>query len=163
MKEKIETPSNVFEGMEFAFRRLERYKAQGYLFHGGKERIPTLVPRQASDTDKSKVIGNQKAVYADPSLQIPIIMALLDKKDHNLRGWRSRYSYTGTHLEVSGENFTLTPGYVHVLPINSFIEIEDEKTGNKEIVSYELVIPRDVVRVTPEILSYLSNVKVLES
>lgn len=162
MNEKLESAGSVIENMAFTLKRLAAYKAKGYLFHGGKDQVALLTPQQASDRDESRVVGRQKAVYASDSLHIAIVMALLDKKDPTIQGWSSGYSGNETQLQVTGENFTLTPGFVHVLPRNSFIEIEDEKKGDREIVSYEPVTPKDIIRVTPPILSYLPEISVAD-
>lgn len=159
MKEAVSPPSRNLEDMQTALQRLETYHSDGYLFHGSKEKISVLEPRQARDRDEKKIIGNQKAVYAIDSLRVPIVKALLDAKDQSLNDWSSGYSDDGSNIEVSGRNFTFTPGYVHVLPRNSFIEIEDER-GHTEIVSYEPVVPKDIVRVTPDMLNHLKGVRI---
>jgi hypothetical protein len=57
---------------------------------------------------------------------------------------------------VGGENVFFTDGFVHVLSREKFKEIEDE--NGKEIVASEPVTPIDVIKITPDILKYLSGV-----
>lgn len=137
--------------------QLKDFLAQGYLLHGSKQPIDTLEPRQAEDTNKERHIGRQHAVYATRHVEIPIFMALKDRKDDSIRSWRSGYSGTGGSWYMHGENTTLTPGYVYVLPPDTFERLEDER-GGEELVSRVPVTPIAVFKVEPNILKLFPNI-----
>jgi hypothetical protein len=151
--------NNMAENQEMVavLKKLESYRSRGYLFHGSKNKIEVLKPRQAHDNDLDATTGNNlNAVYATDDLRIPIIMAIFDKKD---KSKKSRASYSCTNNEemlVDGENITLTPGYIHVLLKDKFQEIEDERT--KEIVAFQNVSPIEIIRITTEILDLIPGI-----
>jgi len=155
----METLRNNNENKEMAavLKKLEDYRSQGYLFHGTKNKIEVLEPRQAHDDDPdTTTVNNLCAVYATDDLRIPIIMALFDKKDKN-KDCNGFYSVTnGGKMTAGGENVTYTPGYIHVLPKDKFQEIEDERT--KEIVAFENVSPIDIILITPDILDLIPGI-----
>jgi hypothetical protein len=140
-----------------AFNKLQEYIASGYLLHGSKNKLDVLEPRQAVDGDKTSKVTNLNGVYATDDIRISIFMALFAKKDISKNGWRSFYSVTSKdEITVGGENVFFTDGFVHVLSREKFKEIEDE--NGKEIVASEPVTPIDVIKITPDILKYLSGV-----
>lgn len=137
--------------------QLKEFVAQGYVLHGSKKASDTLEPKQATDTNKERIIGTQVAVYATHHVEIPLFMALKDMKDASLRSMRSGYSGTGGVWRMYGENTTLTPGYVYVLPSDTFEKIVDEK-GDEELISRVPVMPVAVFKVEPDILSLFPNI-----
>jgi hypothetical protein len=151
--------NNTSENQEMAgvIKKLEDYQSQGFLFHGSKEKIIKLEPRQAKDNNPSAV-KNLNAVYSGKDFLRPIVLALLEKKDKT-RSWMTYYDYsTIDTMEVKGENAIFTPGYIHILPKEGFQEIEDKKTKEKELVSYEPVEPIDILKITPEILNLIPGI-----
>ncbi len=137
--------------------RLEAYLAQGFLLHGSKRRLETVEPRQATDTDPDRKSGKANAVYAEAhDVRIPILMALFDKLDPELPGWRSGYhAYGEGPIEVEGENYTFTKGFVHVLPRGSF-EAEGDET-DREYLSRVPVTPVDVIEVDASMIDHLGD------
>lgn len=68
---------------------------------------------------------------------------------------QSSYFSTGRgKLIVRGKNVTFKPGFVHVLPSDSFIDFKGE------FISYEPVRAVGILRVTPEIIKLLPDIKV---
>lgn len=143
------------------YKKLGAYLEQGYLLHGTKNQHEIIEPRQARDDNDKRTAGNLLGVYATKNLNIAVLMALFEKKDLSKNGWRSGYSGDENRLLVSGENYTFTTGYVHVLPQESFKMITDEH-GSNELVSSETVVPTDVVTINPNILSLLKGVSIIE-
>ena len=139
-------------------RQLREFLAEGYVFHGSKKKSSILEPRQANDTDESRIIGRQNAIYAtDKHLEIPLFMAMKDRKDPSNISIKSGYHGYGDQFYMYGENATLTPGYVYVLPRDTFEVISDEE-GNDELISREPVMPYAVFKVRPDIFKLFPNV-----
>jgi hypothetical protein len=149
------SPEASTESIE-TLNSLRDYIKQGYLLHGSKSNTIELEPRQARDTDAERITGNQVGVYAIDSVEEPIFMALRDKANP-LRPSRSFYSGIDGKYEMGGENVILTPGYIHVLPRDTFETVRDEK-GNEELVSRVPVRAVAVVEVQPDIIKLLPNV-----
>jgi hypothetical protein len=141
--------------MDAALQELRECLEAGFLLHGSKQKLEILEPRRARDTDASNVVGTQTAVYAASSLRIPIIKALIDIRDKSILGQTYGYEDDGNRMIVGGANFTFTPGFVYVLRPDSFIEITDNQ-DRRDIVSFEPVLPRDRIYVTPTILKRLN-------
>jgi hypothetical protein len=141
-------------------KTLQSYLDQGYLLHGSKMRIDILKPRTARDDSDGRTIGKMTGVYADDDLRAPILMALFDRKDPNISDWRSSYQGNDENTFVSGENMTFTPGFVHVLPKDTFTYHEEGDDG--EFVSNQPVTPVEIVPVTPDILRILEGVTIPE-
>lgn len=138
---------------------LKSYVENGHLLHGSKKQLEVIEPRRAQDMDPNRLTGNQFGVYAANDVRAPILTALFDKKDPQKDSWTS---YSGTdNLSVSGENFTFTPGYVHVLPRDSFEEVKDD-TGDVELISKQPVKPVNVLYVKPAVLKVLPGVTISE-
>lgn len=139
--------------------KLRDYLAQGYLLHGSKEKLEIIEPRKAADTDPERTTGQAFAVYAERSdIRVPILMALFAEKDPSKKSWRSSYSAHGDGpMKVGGENYTFSPGYVYVLPSETFT-IEGEEQDH-EFISEVSVIPKDVISVDPSILSELDGIE----
>jgi hypothetical protein len=144
--------------MREVFEKLKAYAKQGYLFHGSKEKVNVLEPRRAKDDDPNDKVGNLHAVYATADIRIPIVMALFDEKDHSKNGWRSFYETKDEKMTVGGENITFTPGYIHVLPKESFQKTEDVDKDMEETVSYVPVTPVDIIQITPEVLNLIPGI-----
>src|SRR5687768_13589766 len=109
MKRKEQAPQMPSSPeMAEAMKKLGDYVEKGYLLHGSKKKLDLLEPRQASDTDESRYIGHQKAVYATRDPGIAILMSLFAKKDPGLEGWSSFYHKTGDGFRAGGENITFT-------------------------------------------------------
>lgn len=131
----------------------------GYLLHGGKIRTDLLVPMQAKDDDTARKTGQAFAIYAEATdIRIPILISLFAEKDTSKRSWRSEYtSHFPGPIKVGGENYTFTPGYVYVLPRESFTT-----EGNKydyEYISRVPVVPKEVIAIDPSILSVLEGIE----
>ena len=125
---------------------------QGNCLHGSQQRIEGMLePRQAR-CETGRLGGCQKAVYASPNcIRVPLLMAMFSPIDSS-RGYRSSYSGDplGT-LVVSGENVTFQPGFVYVLPTETFTWVDGE------YISYQPVFPCSVLQVTPRLLLLLPN------
>ncbi len=149
------------EGNAEKLTRLKSYLAEGYLLHGSKNRIEVLEPRQATDDNPERKTGKAHAIYAeDGDLRIPIVRALFAEKDPVPRSWRAGYSTHGpdTPIIVTGENCTFTPGFVHVLPPDTF-EVEGDE-GDNERISRVPVASIDIIEVDPSILDELPGIKI---
>lgn len=147
------------ERAEHILTQLRDYAEQGYLFHGGKTRVDVLEPRQAHDDDPDRRTGKARAVYATDDIRIPIVMALFEKADPALSGWQSSYTTAedGTLL-VSGENCTLTQGFIHVLPPETFESEGDEH--DRETLSFAPVAPIDIIPVDADVLAFLDGISI---
>lgn len=120
-------------------RVLEEYLEDGYCLHGSKQKLHLIEPRKAY-CETGRPEGCLNAVYAERhDVRIPIIMALFEG-----RGFGS-YSSDGTLLTVTGDR-TFSPGFVHVLPSDTF----SNESG--EFVSRVPVRPIAIVPVKPSIL-----------
>jgi hypothetical protein len=140
-----------------ALEALREYVAQGYVLHGSKSMNQMLEPRQARDTNRDRVSGQSFAIYATDHVEIPLFMALKDRKDPNVRSMRSGYNGTGGKFHLYGENTTLTPGFVYVLPRDTF-EVESDGNGDEELISRVPVTPVAIIRVEPDILNLFDNI-----
>ncbi len=156
--EKIATGTEAtLESIETK-RQLENFLAEGYVLHGSKKQSVILEPRPAKDMDETRVIGNQDAIYAtDADLEIPLFMAMKDFKDPANRSMNSGNSGQNGVFRMYGDNTKLTPGYVYVLPKDSFEVITDVE-GNEELISRVPVMPHAVFRVEPDIFNLFPNV-----
>jgi hypothetical protein len=156
-KESIQrnSPEISAESIE-TLSTLKNYIDQGYLLHGSKSNAAELEPRQASDNDAERITGHQLGVYGIDSVEAPIFMALRDKAN-TFKGSRSFYHGTDGKYEMGGENVTLTPGYIHVIPRDTFELVSDEK-GDEELVSRVPVRAVAVVEIQPDIIQLLPNV-----
>jgi hypothetical protein len=155
--EKLEDESIEKKEARETFVKLKEYLSQGYLLHGSKNKIEVIEPRQAHDDNRESKVTNLHGVYAADDIRVPVFMALFDKKDPTKKGWTSYYHATNREeITVGGKNVTFTPGYIHVLPNETFQKMEDEH--GQETVSFEPVTPIDVIRITPEILELLTGV-----
>jgi hypothetical protein len=132
---------------------------EGYLLHGGKILVDALIPKQSTDDDSTRTTGQAFAVYAEASdIRVPILMALFAEKDPSKKSWRSSYSANGNGpMKVGGENYTFTPGYVYVLPNETFTTEGDEQ--DREFISRVSVVPKEVIPVDPSILSELEGIE----
>jgi len=132
--------------MRDTLQLLQKRLTQGFCLHGSQKRIELLEPRQAN-CESGRAAGCQKAVYASRDcVRVPCIKGMISPIDPK-KGYGS--SYTGSTsgvLVVTGENVRFTPAYVHILPCDSFQELDDE------FVSFEPVRAHEIVLVTPEIL-----------
>lgn len=150
------------EKMRESLEKLRKYVEQGYLLHGSKNKLEVIEPRQAKEDNPERMVGSLHGIYATENLKAPILMALFAKKDLSKDSWRSSYdSEDGEKFIVSGENFTFTPGYVHILPPDTFKLVADEK-GNSELVSNEPVKPIDTIYIAPSILKLFEDITILE-
>jgi hypothetical protein len=140
-----------------AFSRLQEYAAQGYLFHGSKSRVEVLEPRQARDGDGTRKLTNMRGVYATDHIEIPVFMALKAPQDAE-KSWTSGYSHNhgDETFSMHGNNTVLTPGWVHVLPRDTFEVLEEG--GSNETVSMEPVRPIASIEVKPDILRLFPNI-----
>lgn len=139
--------------------KLRDYLEQGYLLHGSKEKLDIIEPRKAADTNPDRTTGQALAIYAEASdIRVPILMALFAEKDPSKKSWRSSYSAQGNGtMKVGGENYMFTPGYVYVLPSETFVTEGDEH--DREFISRVNVVPKNVVPVDPSILSELDGIE----
>jgi hypothetical protein len=153
--EKISNTNETGE-MKEVLKKIEEYRSLGYLFHGSKKELEVVEPRQAHDENPNVIAGNLNAIYATNDIRIPIVIALFDKKDRAQKSASSFYSAYKDTMSVGGVNITFTPGYIYVLPKESFRTVENEQ--EKEIVSFEPVIPIDTIHITPEILDLIPGI-----
>lgn len=142
--------------------KFRNYLKQGYLLHGSKSDALTLEPRQAHDSNPERVAGKAKAIYAEPAdMRIPIFMALRAPKDPLAEGgFSSGYSAYGPNLpmHVRGSNLTFTPGFIHVLPEETF-EIE-QHGEDREYLSQVPVTAVEVIRVEPSLLGEFGDIEI---
>ncbi len=130
---------------------LRRYVQDGFLLHGSKSRIDKIEPRQASDIDKTRVARNQFGVYATEDPDIAIVMALMHPKGSgNTTSYYHKHSGESESFKIGGVNVMLRTGYVHVLPRETFKEINHE--NDVEFVSKDPVTPVAVIEVNPPII-----------
>jgi hypothetical protein len=128
---------------------------EGFFLHGSRQKIKKpLEPRQAKDA-VGKPSGCQMAVYATKSdIRIPCIMAMFTPIDPG-KASHSEYSRkTGGKMVVTGENVTFGPGYVYVLPADTFEEMDGE------FISFKPVMPILVIPVNPKILRLFPNLEI---
>lgn len=139
--------------MKKAFEELTQAIKNGYCLHGSKTIIDVLEPRLAA-CGSGAFENCQKAVYASQDeVDVAVVMALRDRLP-SCTSSRSSYSRHGAGpLVITGTNATFTPGYVHVLPRDTFVVL-----GN-EFISYEAVKPVAIVRVDPSILRLFQNIE----
>lgn len=127
--------------------------AEGFYLHGSRKKIDVLKPRTARCLSGNEE-SCQTAVYAARCIEISCIMAMLKPDGSSLR---YQASYTRQHpmdpLIVRGKHATFGPGYVYVLPHDTF-----ERMGS-ETISRVPVMPHLVVPVTPAIIPLLLNVE----
>ena len=140
--------------------QLRKFLEQGYLLHGTKEKLAVVEPRQASDNDPERKTGKAFAIYAEAhDIRVPILMALFDEKDKSKRSWSSSYSAEGNGpMKVTGENCILTPGYVYVLPKESFVR--EGGDNDYEYVSYTPVTPVTAIEVEPSLLDEFTDIEI---
>lgn len=145
--------------VEEVLAKLRGYVAQGYVLHGSQAYMTVVEPRQARDSDKSRVTGNQYAVYAEAEdIRVPIVKALLAQRErYRPGGWSSFYTAIGSGpMRVGGKNACLKPGWVHVLPSETFRWVEG--ATDREFISKVPVVPVDVVRVEPSIVTLIPTI-----
>lgn len=149
------------------FQELRSAVSEGYILHGSKTPDLTILePRQAKDVS-GNFFKNQNGVYGTRVLEVAVAVALLDKKDRKAEG-KSGWNLYGeknletVHGEIFGDdNVVLTPGYIYVLPGDTFQKfLVDESTGDHELISFTSVVPKSVERVTPEILEWFPRISV---
>jgi hypothetical protein len=144
-------------------KKLQKYISEGFILHGSKKLVPILEPRQATDDNINRTIGKSFAIYGEAhDIRIPILMALFTQADESLHSWKSGYSGhgPGTPLEVTGENFTFSPGYVYVLSPDHFTTEEDE--NEREYISHEAITPIDILKIDPTILKEFSDIVLVD-
>lgn len=136
---------------------LREYLDKGFLLHGSKNSTEMLEPRQSSDSNEARVSGKQFAIYAADNVEVPIFMALRDKRDPGKRSMHSGYSGYGGTFHMYGENIDLTPGYVYVLPRDTF-ETESDGNGDEELISRVPIKPVAIVPIEPDIVHLLGTI-----
>jgi hypothetical protein len=70
------------------------------------------------------------------------------------KGCRFGWEFKKGSVVVRGKNVKLGEGFIYALPPDTFEDLEGE------FISFKPVVPRAVVRVTPEILSLFPNLKI---
>lgn len=136
---------------------LRRYVAEGFLLHGSRKKFDVVEPRKANDD--GHYVCNQFGVYATDDVRIPLVMALIHPTDPNDVSL-SYHSQGDGPLQVNGRNICLRPGYIYVLPPNTFEKVCAD--GNTEIISPTPVIPITVVKVDPGIFLEVPDIKLPE-
>lgn len=140
---------------ETSIRKLEKYKEQGYVFHGSPDcDLDVLEPRKAVDTvDMENVYNNDTAVYAAIEPSCSILFATLPPEtlpaDLFKAPWTMRRSYLSNaitaRIPYEWREYVLNScGTVYVLPKETF-DVESDRWQTK---SKESVIPIDSVLVT---------------
>lgn len=126
-------------------RELREALEAGYCLHGSRLRLDVIEPRPAR-CETGRREGNLTAVYADTtSPAVPCLMALFAEKVPG-KGYYSSYSNANDTLVVIGEGLTFRPGFIHVLPRDTF------QWYGHEFVAFEQVPVLQQIRVTPAIL-----------
>jgi len=136
---------------------LRRYLEQGYCLHGSQSRFEIVEPRPARCTslrsDKC-----QNAVYASKDcVRIPCVMALIARADL-LKPSKSGYCVEDTRLIVTGENVKFKPGFVYVLPNDSFEEVGDEYISRRPVRSAAVLeVEPDILKLLPDLEININN------
>jgi hypothetical protein len=129
---------------------LRDFLMREYLLHGSSQKFEIVEPRQACD-EKGRFQGNFKAVYATFDVRVAAFMAT--RHPTNLQSWSSYYHSVEDKFQAGGENVVLGPGYIYVLPGDTFQFVGTEE--DREIVSFVPVVPAIVVRIGPEFVRSL--------
>ena len=136
-----------------SLEKLKNALGQGYLLHGSPHLLERIEPRQAHDINNREG-GCERGVYAEShDVRVPIVMSLFHPIDPYVHAF-CKYSDTGGIFRIAGQNITLLPGYVYILPSASFTSITD----SSEAVSYVSVKPINVVATDPSMLDTLAVV-----
>lgn len=114
-----------------ARKRLRSLEKEGkYVFHGSGSLIKTLEPRQAhnypTNSGKDRILDDRPAVFASPSVDIAIFMAIVNIKNAP-KGCRSGFGANDDGVEFRVTKQTIdqiesAKGYVYVLDKDKFIE-----------------------------------------
>lgn len=134
-------------------RRLRELESEGkWVFHGSGTETEILEPRQAhnypSSSTEEKIPDDKPAVFASPSADIAIFMAIVNKNNAP-KGARSGFSKHGdepTEFRITKDTLDQihnAKGYVYVFEKDGFIS-----RSPNEVLSYQSVKPSEVVTVT---------------
>lgn len=144
--------------------KLRTFENEGkWVFHGSGSKIEILEPRQAynypTDSDEEKIPDGKPAVFASPSVDIAIFMAILNKENAP-KGARSGFDINdnGTFqfrtTQATIDQINNAVGYVYVFDATKFAPI-----SAGESVSYKAVIPDEVVVVSEKDLPINIDIK----
>lgn len=111
---------------------LEKYKKDGFLFHGSPNEISSSIePRQAQDVDKSNIFNNANAVFATDDYVMSMAYSLMNLKLLPIfNGLSCSINYNSNKKVIA--NFpqeweckiNKLVGYIYVLPKESFTETD---------------------------------------
>ena len=130
--------------------KLEQLEKEGkWVFHGSGSQIEILKPHQAhiypKNSEEEKIPDDKPAVFASPSVDIAIFMAVINRENAP-KGTRSGFSgYDNGGVEFRATQDTMdqihdATGYVYVFDKSKFIV-----RSENESLSYDAVVPDDVV------------------
>ena len=140
--------------------KLMRVIDLGYLLHGSQNYFTVVEPQQAHDDNKRET-GCQYGIYATKDIRIAVLVALFHPT--NPKDWQSGYSgVEGGAIRVFGYNVTFEPGYVYVLPHDTFEWVGTEEK-NRELISRVPVKPIEIIEVTPVLLSEFNLIIEIET
>lgn len=137
------------------FHALKQYVIDGHLLHGSNLQLTVLKP-QAPSSDSGGAIHTQNAVYATQDPRIACAMAMFTRKDKTNPDAQTFYHVTNDQCEIGGTNIMFGAGFVHILPRDTFVYLED-KTGDYDWVSYQTVKPVATLPVDASIADYFEN------
>jgi hypothetical protein len=146
------------ENLKTSIEKLNKYSAQGYLFHSSPTGdISILEPKQADDASSTTSFNKDLAVFASDNACSTIIFGIMSHRKWENQtkpvewsaGWYSRkdgYSFTVAKIPKSVKSQAeMKKGYVYVLGNETFKERSDTGRQWKSKVS---VKPIDKIEVT---------------
>ena len=132
--------------------RLKNLEQEGkWIFHGSGSQIEILEPKQAynhpKNSDEDKILDDKPAVFASPSADIAIFMAIVNRKNAP-KGFRSGFSTNQNGIEFRVTKETIeqihdAKGYVYVFDKDKFTE-----RSPSEFLSYKPVSPVETIEVS---------------
>ena len=132
-------------------RRLRFLESEGkWVFHGSGSHLEKLEPRQAHNYSEARaesgIPDDKPAVFATPYADIAIFMAVVSPKNvKNLRAGFSSFGEKKFEFRATSETMNQldqAKGYVYVFGKEGFVP-----RGDSEMLSYETVMPSEVIEV----------------
>ena len=129
---------------------LENMLRKGFCLHGSCHKIEGQIEPRQANCQTGKPEGNQEAVYAcKNNIVVPCVRSMTHRIARS--SWSSWETQKDGTLLVEGENIEIRPGFIYVLPTDTFYR------WDTEFISHEPVTPHAVVHVTPSILQLFPN------
>lgn len=135
-----------------------------WVFHGSGVQINVLEPQQAynypHNSDKGKIPDDKPAVFATPSADVAIFMAIMNRANapQDARCGLTEHSdgsFEFRTTQETMEQINNAVGYVYVLRKEKFVP-----RSKGELISYKAVSPERVVTVTDKDLPEKIEIKV---